>query len=157
MGQVCEHLEQRLGRPVEEDVSPAAELERLSALFIRLINDHDFECESSHSRELLEHVVSNWEAHFDNYASTLSFDQQKSVWRQMVRDNPAMHLEVQDTYSDLQLENQTANVYIMKIVKDSDIAQIQALCEFKWKLTDDKWICYHYTAMRCVDAIGDTA
>lgn len=52
-----------------------------------------------------------------------------------------------------------ASVHIQVRAINVQNLQMQALCEFKWKLVGGKWTCYHYFAIRGLDTrlrLGET-
>ena len=122
------------------------ELKRLTEIVVTLLNNRDFEFETSNGKELLRHLDSDFEGRFDTLPHTINFDQQLEIWKQNAKDHPTLQFSTLQVTTRLQRRSNTASVYLMLGITGMGTVRYQGSCELRWRYHNDRWLlCSHIT------------
>lgn len=139
-----------LTRPASNLEGITAELERLSIIGIRRINNRDWSYSSPEAQELLTHInPEQWQSRFDNQVELLTWQQQNDVWQQLVEElHPHCHFEITSVSSTIRENENLAIVWIQTTVTGIENVHIPGLSELSWRLEDGKWWFFYHVGIR---------
>jgi hypothetical protein len=127
------------------------DLERLSAAFVQVLNERDFDFTSDVAQELKSRLSSDWKAQLDTFAADsrpVTFAEQVARWRQRAQDNPDVKFNVLDVQTRVDNKKGRVNIFVEMEVEGISNVKLQALNVVKWKVVGDIWMCYKVIGMR---------
>jgi hypothetical protein len=137
--------------PVPAPKPSTPELERLSAAFVQVLNERDFDFTSVVAQELKSRLSPDFRAQLDTFAADsrpVTFDEQVEKWRQRASDNPGVKFHVLDVQTRIDNKKGRVNVFVEMQVEGISNVMLQALNVIKWKVVNDVWMCYKVIGMR---------
>lgn len=126
----------------------ACEIRRLCEVLVNVINERDFDYNGAEARKLrTQHISPDWHGRFDEYAWSITFDEQTEWWRQVTMDFPGVSFELVGIDCDVHKNDRTADVVIRSAMLRGDVKLLTA-CLLKWKFSNGRWLWYYHRGMK---------
>jgi hypothetical protein len=126
----------------------ASELERLSLAVVTVLNEKDFDFTSAAGQEVELHMSPEWRGQMDTIPGLVTWEEQKSFWKERAETMPDIVWMVRDVLVDVDSRKGTANVHLEMEVVGMGGVKLLAINENRWIRTRGKWLCHRTVGMR---------
>lgn len=131
------------------------DLMRISAAFISIVNERDFDCTSPEHRS----IESCWPKYLSNITAEMypytgnnrseSFDEHISSLRERAESHPSWHCRITDMALTIGEPTGRADVFgNLEVMGMGDELVLHAVCQANWRVEAGEWKCYHTAGMR---------
>lgn len=115
---------------------------------VKILNEKDFDFTSAEAQEVERHMSPEWRSQMDTQPGLVTWEEQKSLWKERADIYPDIVWTVRDVQTDVNQRTGTANVHLEMEVSGIGDVKLQAINENKWVRVNGQWLCHRTIGMR---------